>query len=357
MRHRALIGAALAITATAHPCAAQRALDFTRAPERTISTGVTSVSHGIQIADGRFVFADMTTPAIIVADFANDKLVTLGHKGAGPNEYRAPVGAVTDGAGGAVVPDMALGRALGVSAAGALTGTRFSSNDLNGAGLATVRGMNRDGTLFYAGRPPQGRPDSLLILRGLPASATPQTIGYWPMVPVTFGPPVTGADGRVSRSILGGSWANRTEWVSLPNETVAIVRPLPFRVDIFHPDGSRIIGQAVDFRPVLFDDKVKAAYREQRGPIPDGNFPAALPRFESGDDVIASDRNEVWVQRLRPPSDQVPVYDIFDGNARYTGTAKLRNASKVVGFGPGVVYVAREAAEDGFWYLERYRRP
>lgn len=73
-------------------------------------------------------------------------------------------------------------------------------------------------------------------------------------------------------------------------------------------------------------------------------------------DLIASDRNEVWVARRRPLSDPLPIYDIFDASARYLGTARLRNGSRVVGFGPGVVYVAREDAEEGLWYLERYRR-
>lgn len=344
-----------AIALLTWPVASHAQVDLSRAPEKSISAGVTSISNGVQLVDGRFLFVDRATPAILVADFARNTLVTLGRTGAGPNEYKAPTAAIADGTGGAIVADGALGRALGVNPAGELVGVRFTQLDL-GASPLEVRRVNRDGSAYVAKRVTGGTADSLAIVRWRSASTEPAIVAWWPMVPVTLGPPTKGPDGEISQVVHGEYWPRRTNWAALPNESIAIVRPEPFRVDIVRADGSRILGRPVKYTPVLVDAKVKEAYRNQRGPIPDGDFPKTLPRFEGFDDLIASDRNEIWVARLRPPSDLLPIYDIFDSTARYVGTAKLRNGSKVVGFGQGVVYVAREDAEDGLWYLERYRR-
>jgi hypothetical protein len=333
-------------------------IDLARAPDAAIGTGLSAVSQGVHLADSRFVFVDRGVRAIMIADFTTHNVVTLGRTGEGPGEYRTPTRAVTDGAGGAIVPDDALGRAIGVSAAGGIVGVRFTRLALGGVSPSFVRRVNRDGSVYYAGRAPRAALDSLPIVRWPFESSAPKTIAWWPMVPVTFGAVTTGSGGRVGKSIGGSDlWPRRTAWVALPNEAIAIVRPEPYRVDIVHADGSRVIGEAVPYQPVAVTAQVKAAFRKQRGPIADGDFPVSLPRFEGFDDVIASDRNEVWVERLRPPSDTKPVYDIFDSTGSYLGLARLRSNSKVVGFGPGVVYVAREDTDDGLWYLARFRRP
>ncbi len=60
---------------------------------------------------------------------------------------------------------------------------------------------------------------------------------------------------------------------------------------------------------------------------------------------------------MRGAGDHVPRLDVFDAMGNRVAVATLRPHSKVVGFGDGTVYVAREDPEDGFWYLERYRLP
>ena len=48
-------------------------------------------------------------------------------------------------------------------------------------------------------------------------------------------------------------------------------------------------------------------------------------------------------------------YDVFDATARLHAEAHLRARSRIVGFGDGVIYVARRDADD-LEHLERYRR-
>ena len=340
-------------------CAAQSfQLDLRMVAEKAITSGMIGISHGVQLANGRFLFVDRRARSILAADLATGDVDTLGRIGEGPNEYRGPAFAVPDGVGGALVPDDALGRALSVSGTGELRGVRFSRLELGGANPVFLGRMNRDGSVYIAKRPPEGGRDSLQIVRWHFEAKPPKTVAWWPMVPVKLGPKFTGADGRVGQAIIAPSpWAPRTTWVALPNEAIAIVRPEPYRVDIVNPDGTRINGQAVEYQPVEIDAKMKAVFRKERGPIEDEDFPRALPRFEGLDDVIASDRNEIWVERQRSPLDSMTVYDIFDRTSRRVGTARLQAFSHVVGFGPGVVYVARQEQDDGYWYLERFRRP
>ena len=69
-----------------------------------------------------------------------------------------------------------------------------------------------------------------------------------------------------------------------------------------------------------------------------------------------SPEGEIWVLRTRPASDKAPKYDIFNSAGQLIGKATLKPNSSVVGFGSGVVYVARQDPEDDLRYLEVYSR-
>ncbi|MBP6444054.1 MAG: hypothetical protein KA267_08560, partial [Gemmatimonadales bacterium] len=90
--------------------------------------------------------------------------------------------------------------------------------------------------------------------------------------------------------------------------------------------------------------------------IPDEEFPAVMPPFSGQGAVLISPDGEIWVLRTRPASDKVPTYDIFNSAGQLTGKATLKPNSAVVGFGAGVVYVARQDPEDDLRYLEKYAR-
>ncbi len=81
-----------------------------------------------------------------------------------------------------------------------------------------------------------------------------------------------------------------------------------------------------------------------------------MPPFSGQGAVLISPDGEIWVLRTRPASDKVPTYDIFNSAGQLTGKATLKPNSAVVGFGAGVVYVARQDPEDDLRYLEKYAR-
>ena len=178
-------------------------------------------------------------------------------------------------------------------------------------------------------------------------------MSWWPMVPVTFGPPVKTARGTM-QAMHSGMWPKRAAWVVLPDGSVATVRSNPYRVDVTSPNGATHIGAAVKYQPIKVTSAERDAMSKERGPMPDDMFPAEKPAFEGLEDVFASPADQVWVGRTRAWNDSIPTYDVLDRNGDVVAHARLKPHSRVVGFGRGSVFVARQTPDDDFWHLERY---
>jgi hypothetical protein len=81
------------------------------------------------------------------------------------------------------------------------------------------------------------------------------------------------------------------------------------------------------------------------------DWPDALPAFQASGVYI--DRNgEMWVERY-VPANEAPAYDVFDDSGTLVRRVVLPEMRAVVGFGDGVVYVARSDEFDLQW-LEKY---
>ena len=91
--------------------------------------------------------------------------------------------------------------------------------------------------------------------------------------------------------------------------------------------------------------------------VPAENFPATKPAMPSGGTNIATfDANGMlWVARERARGDANPRYDIIAEGKGIVAQVKLPADTRLVGFGKGVVYLAR--TEDGSDWLERYPMP
>jgi hypothetical protein len=184
----------------------------------------------------------------------------------------------------------------------------------------------------------------------------------------------------------GGPLSASTGWVALPTGGVAIIHPNPYRVDVIDPSGRVARGTPVPFTPIRVTAAERQAERERRASQPgmtvsigggsgsgnvrtigtgsanrsgqpelaDSEFPATMGPFIGTGAPQVSPSGEIWVLRARPASDKVPTYDIFSPAGRLVGKATLRPNSQVVGFGRGVVYVARQDPEDDLRYVEQY---
>ena len=87
--------------------------------------------------------------------------------------------------------------------------------------------------------------------------------------------------------------------------------------------------------------------------VADEDWPDVKPPFPPSA-VSATPDGQLWIQRhvsLEAPSE----YDVFDGDGNRVRTVVLAENSRVIGFGNGVVYVARTDEDDLQW-LERYGR-
>ena len=91
--------------------------------------------------------------------------------------------------------------------------------------------------------------------------------------------------------------------------------------------------------------------------VPAENFPATKPALPSMGGAIAMfDANgNLWVARERVRGDAVSKYDVIAEGKGIVAQVKLPADTRLVGFGKGVVYLAR--AEEGSDWLERYAMP
>jgi len=149
-------------------------------------------------------------------------------------------------------------------------------------------------------------------------------------------------------------------------------------------DGAVVQGPAVSYEPVEITQADKDAWMEARanpqggavfvavdagggaraaapaggarfeGPqFDDDDWPDVKPPFPAGAVAVTPEGN-VWVRR-HVKAGSLLEYDVFDGKGRPVQTVVLPEQGRVVGFGKGVVFVARSDEYDLQW-LERYQR-
>lgn len=362
MRSLPVILPALACMTLAQALPAQlRMLDFTGRPQRALNAELSSTSEGVEIANGGFVFVDPIDKVIRIAYLAGDSMQVLGRQGAGPGEYRKPEVARSDGKGGAFVPDLALGRAALISPRGIISGTAWTREATGGTNPYAVRGVDRRGRFVSYGRGTRsdGRPsDSLPINRWDPTTRQTEVLAWWPQVTVIVGPPTKLADGTTSQTLETPELApRRTAWAALPDGSVAIIRPEPYRVDIVSAAGQVRRGPVVKYTPIQTTPAERDAMRRERGPIPDKFFPATFPPFDGVNGVFVSPGGEIWVNITRAWNDSIPKYDVFDAKGVRIARAHLAPRSAVLGLGLEGAYVAQLSPEDGISHLGWYRYP
>ena len=83
-------------------------------------------------------------------------------------------------------------------------------------------------------------------------------------------------------------------------------------------------------------------------------WPPTKPAIEREAGIFASD-GMLWIKR-NVKAEAPIMYDVLDRAAKLAFQLELPPKRKVVGFGKGSVYLARED-DDGLHYLERYALP
>ena len=363
------------------------------APDAAFPEAFSSIAGLRELSDGRLYVSDRLGQALLLVDLDGSTVDTIGRVGGGPGEYASPGDLFPWRGDSTLLVDMGNTRFTPVGPDGGFgISSPLMSQDGESMKLVIPEGTDRHGGVYFQARNfsmgaggPGGPPDSARIVRWNPESDRTDTVaalkeaetkierggGNVMMVPIPFSP----------SDAWGVSW----------DGNVGVARGLGFRIEWTDIDGTTTIGDEVAYQPLAIGQADKDAWLEARanpagggmfitmsagggggggggnvhaapaprgarmvGPqVADEDWPEVKPPFPSSA-VTATPEGHLWVLRhvaLGTP----PEYDVFDGNGDRVRTVILAENSRVVGFGNGVVYVARTDDDDLQW-LERYTR-
>jgi len=380
----------LSITLALPAPAQVRNINLTGTPIKAITEPFTVIGGVRELPGNKAVVVDRQEKKVVMANFTTGGVTPIGRNGSGPGEYAYPVSLFSGPGTDTWVGDPQAGKIHVVKADGKVVDGILPPEGEGGMSLLVPRAVDASGRLYYQSfpRPEPGKTpnaDSMAILRWDRAAKRIDTLGK---VPSGMSVNTSGSSGNNMRVMISSKpLAAVPVWTALPDGRVVIVQPSPYRVDVLGLNKSVTHGPTQPYTPIKMTAAERNAYRaalKTSSPIgitrtvgggtgggsnvstsvqspaareiPDEDFPAVMPPFSGQGAVLISPDGEIWVLRTRPASDKVPTYDIFNSAGQLTGKATLKPNSTVVGFGAGVVYVARQDPEDDLRYLEKYAR-
>jgi hypothetical protein len=380
--------AGLLVAATAPASAQTRTINLTGAPIKALTEPFTAIGGVRELPGNKAIVADRQEKKLVMANFVTGAVAPIGRNGSGPGEYQYPVSLFAGSGTDTWVGDPQAGKVHVVKADGKVVDGILPPEG-EGMSMMLPRAVDATGRLYYQSFP-QPKPgqvpnaDSVAIVRWDRVAKRIDTLGK---VPSGMSVNTSGSSGNNMRVMISSKPLSATPvWSALPDGRVVVVQPSPYRVDVLGANKSVTHGPVQAYTPIKMTAAERNAYRaalKSSSPIgitrtvgsgaggtnvstsaqapaareiPDEDFPAVMPPFSGQNAVQISPEGEIWVLRTRPASDKTPTYDIFNSAGQLTGKATLKPNSTVVGFGAGVVYVARQDPEDDLRYLEKYAR-
>ena len=372
----------------AAPCGAgaqQPPVTRLTAPDAQLKEPFTQIDGVRSLRDGRVIVLDGLELTLSLADPGHGTVQSIGRKGSGPGEYQRPTGIFPWRGDTSALYDIAARRVLLILPDGR-PGASFNPRAVAG-GVQTITLLNAprafDGRGFmYTAAQPVRRSTS----RGEITLAESSAIERWPR----------GAAKRdtvawlnlredPSRRLVPGvgvmwspshrAFQTDDQWTVAPDGRIALVTSAPYRVDFVFADGRMQRGLPIPYerirvtdahrkqffreleRPgiaVVFKDGQATTQLTKPAPVreADWNFPEELPPFLQTAISFSPD-GYLWVRRTTEAS-APPTWDLINTSGIVTERVELPIGSRIVGFGPGVVYAAR-VDDDDLQYLQRYR--
>jgi hypothetical protein len=387
----------LAVLAATAPLAAQQKVALGK-PLAETEESFTSISSLRELPSGKVLVADQRDRIVQLVDLAGGTLTKVGREGSGPGEYAFPGTLIGLPDGSTLLHDLLNRRFLTISADGkpgaflelprppASTSTAADGparGPMIMGGITNVRGYDARGWIYFSGSPFSATgetADSVPLLRWDRVKPTFDTVGF-----------VRQPAGFASRTQRGGNVQVRMgvtkrftpaeTWGVAGDGSIVRVFPEPYRVGWLTGKGQAALGPVVPYTPIKVTeaDKKEVIDNLRRSPgttimiggagggartaPPPPNmtnsppeFADTKPPYDGQGAVQVAPEGEVWILRTRPAGDKVPTYDVFDRSGKLVKKVSLNPNSRVVGFGKGVVYVAR-TDEDDLQYLQRFARP
>jgi hypothetical protein len=387
LRFLPVVSAAAALAMGAASEAAAQGSDpsprFLGSPLATFSEPFSDISGIRQLSDGRLLVADRLEKAVRLLDARGEYLDDVGRVGSGPGEFQIPGGLLPLPGDSTLLVDFGNMRLSVIGPEGRIhrsTSMQQSYRHDGGAGVVMVmpRVSDDNGGLFFDTRGsfevgPAGLPDSFAIVRWELDAERFDTVAMLPrpaaMQSISLN---AGGGGKITGS-GGGPLSPKPGWAAGRDGRAALVWAEPYRVEWVSRSGHRTAGPAVEYRPIPVTDADKAAWADRMGgsavtvvsggeggrsftiPRPDPSdmeWPEHKPAFHPTG-MWTTPSGTLWVQRH--VADGTPeTFDLFDAQARLTDRVVLPEGRSLLGFGAGVVYLARTDADDLQW-IERYR--
>jgi hypothetical protein len=410
----ARIAAALAVVALATapaPSAAQPVQDLRH--RTTFHESFGFLQSVRELADGRVVVADPLGGLLVALDLGSGAMTPIGREGGGPGEWRQPDAVyalpgdstllvdlgnarltVIDPAGRAVRSDPIVLRPAGDEGARPVAGSdgrvRMGPGMLGTIDIIRPRATDRAGRVYFQGGGRMAGPgagaDSLEVKRWDRGDAPPVRLaGLRPPQLSTSTTGRSGGQGTMGIRAQPVPLAPQDDWAVAPDGRVAIVSAQPYRVDWVHPDGRRVTGTPVDYRPLPVRTAEKERWLEGRGSnnlgititmqggapsmnfrrggamrpdadagIDDYEWPQVLPPFRSGRSHV-DPNGRLWVERYGQVGAPT-VFDVFDRRGARVAQIRLPADRELIGFGRSAVYAAR-VDELGLYWIEAYDPP
>lgn len=321
-----------------------------------------------ELSDGRLLVLDF---GFYIVNLSKGVRAPLGRSGDGPGEYRASLRLFALPGDTTAYIDIARPRKLlFIQPSSELRG---SVDIRGGSNVRDPEAADSRGRLYSQHRRTKGPPvsrDSTDIVRWDPASAKTDTVA-----------------GLMERKLVSSirprmngpmpPFATYEQWAVSWDARVAAVSVEPYRVTLFHQDGTVIGGPVLPveqlrvteahrrawlekaMEPILVIESASArptAARRRRteSEVEPPAWPKFLPPFLPGAVSFAPD-GMLWVLRTTPdPS--VPLIDVINRTGGLVGRLALPKGRALLCHGKDGVYLVR-VDDDGLQYIERYRLP
>lgn len=266
---------------------------------------MTTVTGIRELRDGKTIVLDATGRSLFLFDWSASRTTRISRSGYGPREYSQPTRLIALAGDSTLVHDPGNDRYLVLGAAGQPIGSlpEFGvTSSKRNVFEVTIHGADAAGRLYFA----------------LPSA----------LVREKHATPILRFDRRRGVADTVGTVAEGSDdWVVLPQGGVGIVRESPFRVEWHPTEGDEVVGPPLN-------------YSRSR-------ISGAAPSVLFGPD------GRMWVARVAGEWADVVTYDIFGRTGERVERMTLAAGSRVVGFGPGRVYVVRRD-EAGELFLDRF---
>lgn len=350
---------------------AQSTVDLTGKPDASIKDPFTMVTGVRELPGNRAIVIDQFERLVFLVDFNTGSRRQLGRQGDGPAEYRFPMAPMAAPRNKTQILDATLRRVHVLNADGSFEAPLTPPYSAVPGGLLAARGIDAAGRIYFEGNSFNSETgrfiDSVTIIRWNPADNVTETLGkVWSGGRVIINR--EGSTYSVARSIL--PFPHIDAWIVLADGGVAVVTQDPHAITVLERGAPVRAGVTIPHTPVPVTAAERDAYRERnaaarmtatgggqsrRAPAAaDAEFPANMPAFIAST-VMAGPEGKIWIGRSHQAADRTWRYELFDASGRQTGVATLPAHSRIVGFGNGVVYIARTDPSDDLVYLERQR--